>query len=128
MTQPASLDAFDSPIAPDIKKYFVGAEATAAERLKLFKAAADLALSSFGGRQEHYERFYGGDPFALRSQFWFNQFDWEGPARLVEQCLAAMRISDSQLTPRTVWRPYLPTVARRRLLAPGASVAASAYL
>jgi len=90
--QPASLDAFDSPIAPDIKKYFVGAEATAAERLKLFKAAADLALSSFGGRQEHYERFYGGDPFALRSQFWFNQFDWDGPARLVEQCLAAMRI------------------------------------
>ncbi len=89
MYQPGSVGVFDSPIAGDIEKYFVGAEATAAEeRLKLFKAAADLAISSFGGRQELYERFYGGDPFALRSSFWYNQFDWTGPNRLVDACLA----------------------------------------
>ena len=94
--QPASLSAFDSPIGPDVKKYFVGAEVSAEERLKLFKAATDLAVSSFGGRQELYERFYGGDPFALRSQFWFNQFDWDGPMRLVDQCLAAMNLDQNK--------------------------------
>lgn len=32
------------------------------ERLRVFKAAADLAMSSFGRSQELYERFYGGTP------------------------------------------------------------------
>ena len=92
MYQPSSLEAFNSPIAGDIRKYFVGAEAPAEERLKLFKAAADLAISSFGGRHELYERFYGGDPFALRSGFWYNQFDWSEPMRLVDQCLASFDV------------------------------------
>lgn len=95
MYQPASLAAFDSPIGDDIRRYFRGAEVPAEERLKLFKAATDLAISSFGGRQELYERFYGGDPFALMSGFWFNQFDWDEPMRLVDQCLASFDVGDA---------------------------------
>ena len=33
---------------------------------------------------------FARDPFAPWSQFWFNQFDWDGPMRLVDKCLAAM--------------------------------------
>jgi 4-hydroxyphenylacetate 3-monooxygenase len=90
--QPGDVSAFDSPVGGDIQRYFVGAEAAAEERLKVFKAAADLAISAFGGRQELYERFYGGDPFALRSSFWFNQVDWSGPDRLVDACLDAFDV------------------------------------
>jgi len=90
--QPGSVTAFDSPVGGDIQRYFVGAESSAEERLKVFKAAADLAISAFGGRQELYERFYGGDPFALRSSFWFNQVDWSDPDRLVDDCLAAFDV------------------------------------
>jgi 4-hydroxyphenylacetate 3-monooxygenase len=45
----------------DVARYFRGANAEADERVRLFKLAADLAISSFGGRQVLYERFYAGD-------------------------------------------------------------------
>ena len=87
------MTAFDSPIGGDIQRYFVGAESSAEERLKLLQGRSRPGhLSAFGGRQELYERFYGGDPFALRSSFWFNQVDWSGPDRLVDDCLAAFDV------------------------------------
>jgi 4-hydroxyphenylacetate 3-monooxygenase len=53
---------FHSPIAPDLRKYFRGKNASAEEKAKLFKLAWDLAGEAFGSRQVLYERFYSGDP------------------------------------------------------------------
>jgi 4-hydroxyphenylacetate 3-monooxygenase len=39
---------------------------SAAERIRLFRLAWDLALSSFGSRQVLYERFFFGDPVRMQ--------------------------------------------------------------
>ena len=41
--------------------------ATREERVKLFRLGWDVACSSFGGRQELYERFFFGDPVRMAS-------------------------------------------------------------
>jgi len=48
-----------------VEKYFEGATVDARARIKLFRLAFDVAVSSFGGRQELYERYYSGDPVRL---------------------------------------------------------------
>jgi 4-hydroxyphenylacetate 3-monooxygenase len=65
MIPPAS--ALDSPVAEDIDRYLVGATIDARSRLNLFRLAWDVACSSFGGRQELYERFFFGDPSRMAS-------------------------------------------------------------
>jgi 4-hydroxyphenylacetate 3-monooxygenase len=59
--------ALSSPVAEDIDRYLVAANLNARDRLKLFRLAWDVACSSFGGRQELYERFFFGDPFRMAS-------------------------------------------------------------
>jgi 4-hydroxyphenylacetate 3-monooxygenase len=39
--------------------------ADAKARSKLFRLAFDVAVSSFSGRQQLYERYYSGDPVRL---------------------------------------------------------------
>jgi len=75
MYQPASVGVFDSPISGDVSKYYRGATLGAEEKIKLFKAAADLAVSGFGGRHELYERFYAADPFILRVLTQYQNYD-----------------------------------------------------
>ena len=91
---PASAKAFACAIGEDIRRYFQGAEAPAEERLKVFRAAADLALSSVGGRHELYERFYSGDPFFLRSAWQYKRYDWSEPLRLVDSLLSSTTPQD----------------------------------
>lgn len=87
MYQPAEVTAFDSPIAGDLQKFYRGADISAEERIKLFKVASDLVVSSFGGRHELYERFYAGDPMFLRIATQFVQYDWSEPLALVDDLL-----------------------------------------
>lgn len=87
MYQPAEVTAFASPIAEDLQKFYRGADISAEERIKLFKVASDLAVSSFGGRHELYERFYAGDPMFLRIATQFMQYDWSEPLALVDDLL-----------------------------------------
>jgi anthranilate 3-monooxygenase (FAD)/4-hydroxyphenylacetate 3-monooxygenase len=61
MMVPSAAD-FESPIAPDVEKYFQGAGTTARDRIHLYKLAWDLAGEAFGGRQLQYERYFNGDP------------------------------------------------------------------
>jgi 4-hydroxyphenylacetate 3-monooxygenase len=70
MTPPESV--FESPIAADIGRYLVSANLGARERVKLFRLAWDVACSSFGGRQELYERFFFGDPVRMASALYHN--------------------------------------------------------
>ena len=52
---------------PFVAQYFQGANIDARERIKLYRLAFDVAVSSFSGRQELYERYYSGDPVRLAS-------------------------------------------------------------
>jgi 4-hydroxyphenylacetate 3-monooxygenase len=87
MYQPADVTSFDSPVRADVEKFYRGATATAEERIKVFKAASDVAVSSFGGRHELYERFYAGDPMFLRIATQFLQYDWSEPLELADALL-----------------------------------------
>ncbi|GAA2352739.1 4-hydroxyphenylacetate 3-monooxygenase, oxygenase component [Streptomyces violaceusniger] len=61
-----SAEDFDSPIGPDIAKYFQGADSLdATERVRLYKLAWDLCGDAFGQRAVQYERYYAGDPVRL---------------------------------------------------------------
>lgn len=88
MYLPASVEAFDSPIAEDIETYYRGAEVSAEERIKVLKAIADYTVSSFGGRHELYERFYSGDPLLIRAGLQYAGYDWSEPSALVEKFLS----------------------------------------
>ncbi len=89
MYQPASVDVFNSPIKGDIEKYFRGADVSAQEKIKIFKLAADIAVSDFGSRHELYERFYAGDPLFLRSGTQYKNYN-------KEECLSLVkRLTDS---------------------------------
>lgn len=66
MTTPVEQD-FRSEIGGDIEQYLRAARGTARERTAVFRLAWDVACSSFGGRQELYERFFFGDPVRMAS-------------------------------------------------------------
>jgi len=61
---PAGDYAFGRPRSPDALKgsFYQAATAGGAERVRLFRLAWDVAVSSFGSRQALYERFFSGDP------------------------------------------------------------------
>ncbi|MET1013443.1 MAG: 4-hydroxyphenylacetate 3-monooxygenase, oxygenase component [Paenisporosarcina sp.] len=60
-------EAINSPIGSDIHQYLQGSTKTAEERIKVFRLAWDLTMSSFGTRQIQYERYFFGDPIRLTS-------------------------------------------------------------
>ncbi len=59
----------------DVDRYYQAKGADAEERIGLFKLAWDAAGSSFGGRQDLYERFFFGDPVRMSSAYyaWYNK-------------------------------------------------------
>jgi 4-hydroxyphenylacetate 3-monooxygenase len=59
----------------DVDRYFQAKTADAEERIRLFKLAWDAAGSSFGGRQDLYERFFFGDPVRMASAYyaWYDK-------------------------------------------------------
>ena len=63
MITPSKAD-LDSPLSADIEQYLATDKSTAHDRVRLFRLASDLAISSFGNRQVLYERFYASDPLS----------------------------------------------------------------
>jgi 4-hydroxyphenylacetate 3-monooxygenase len=63
MITPSKAD-LASPLATDIDQYLATDKSTAHDRVRLFRLASDLAISSFGSRQVLYERFYASDPLS----------------------------------------------------------------
>ncbi|REB07888.1 4-hydroxyphenylacetate 3-monooxygenase, oxygenase component [Sporosarcina sp. BI001-red] len=62
--------AFQSEIHHDLVQYLQGATKSAEDRVKIFRLAWDLTMSSFGTRQTQYERYFFGDPIRLSSQLY----------------------------------------------------------
>ena len=65
VTLPTEND-FHSEIKTDLDQYLQGATKPAEDKVKLFRLAWDLTMSSFGTRQTHYERFFFGDPVRIK--------------------------------------------------------------
>ena len=65
---------FNSDLRPDLDKYLQAANGNAYDRVKLFRLAWDVCLSSFGSRQTLYERFFFGDPVRMASAL-YNGYD-----------------------------------------------------
>lgn len=68
-------EILDSAARPLVDKYYQAKLADSPERIRLFKLAWDAAGSSFGGRQDLYERFFFGDPVRMASAYyvWYNK-------------------------------------------------------
>ncbi len=52
----------EGPMADAITKFLPARNADAEHRIRLFRLAWDMTISSFGGRQNLYEKFFFGDP------------------------------------------------------------------
>lgn len=62
--------AFQSDIREDLNQYLQAEKMNAEDRVKLFRLAWDLTMSSFGTRQTQYERYFFGDPVRLSSNLY----------------------------------------------------------
>ena len=64
-------NAFQSAaIRADLDQYLQGATKKAEDRVKIFRLAWDITMSSFGTRQTQYERYFFGDPISLFSELY----------------------------------------------------------
>jgi len=63
---PSEAD-FAGPMGRHIEKFLQGARVGARDRVALMRLAWDMTISSFGARQNHYERFFFGDPVRTMS-------------------------------------------------------------
>ncbi|RTQ94001.1 4-hydroxyphenylacetate 3-monooxygenase, oxygenase component [Lysinibacillus telephonicus] len=78
--------AFQSSIRPDLNQYLQGATKSAEDRVKIFRLAWDLTMSSFGTRQTQYERYFFGDPIRISSDL-YKSFPKEEYVKNVSQFL-----------------------------------------
>lgn len=69
VTLPSEKD-FHSELRTDLDQYLQGASKDAEDRVKIFRLAWDLTMSSFGTRQTHYERYFFGDPIRLAGKLY----------------------------------------------------------
>ncbi len=68
-------EVLSSGARQDVERYYQAKLADGEERIRLFKLAWDVAGSSFGGRQDLYERFFFGDPVRMASAYysWYDK-------------------------------------------------------
>lgn len=79
-------EAFLSEVRKDLDHYLQAKSENAEERVKLFRLAWDITMSSFGTRETLYERFFFGDPIKLSSQLYFS-YDKEEYVKRVKKFL-----------------------------------------
>lgn len=85
MATPSRAD-FDSPAASRIRQYFQARNASAEERVGLFRLAWDFIGSDLAGRSELYERFYLSDSFRMMALA-YTLAEKDHPADLVRRLL-----------------------------------------
>jgi 4-hydroxyphenylacetate 3-monooxygenase len=65
---------FNSSIRKDLDHYLKASTKSALDRVKIYRLAWDLSMSSFGSRETLYERYFFGDPIKLTSVL-YTQYD-----------------------------------------------------
>jgi 4-hydroxyphenylacetate 3-monooxygenase len=76
MALPTEESMQNNEIRPTIDAYYQAKNTNSEERIRLFHLAWDIAGSSFGSRQELYERFFFGDPVRMAGAL-YNWYDKE---------------------------------------------------
>ncbi|WP_153732627.1 4-hydroxyphenylacetate 3-monooxygenase, oxygenase component [Sporosarcina obsidiansis] len=79
---------FQSAIEPDLTRYLQGATKSAEDRVKIFRLAWDLTMSSFGTRQTQYERYFFGDPIRLASHL-YKSYSKDGGKDMLNRLLGS---------------------------------------
>ncbi len=98
MLMPTGADFGVPELAPDVGRYYVGANGMASfDRVRLFKLAWDLAGEAFGQRLVQYERYYAGDPIRTLAMTYATGSHQEMLA-LVDTALAAFTGSPVEAT------------------------------
>ena len=80
-------DEFKGPNADAVDKYLQAKNVSAVERIKLFRLAWDMTISSFGGRQNLYEKFFFGDPVRTQCSL-YQGYDASAMVERVDRFLA----------------------------------------
>lgn len=78
------------PMADAIDKYLQASNLDADERIRLFRLAWDMTISSFGGRQNLYEKYFFGDPVRIQCAF-YQGYDLEPQVTKVAEFLEQSR-------------------------------------
>jgi 4-hydroxyphenylacetate 3-monooxygenase len=87
ITLPSSVRDFESgETASDVQRYMRSASSDAKSKVALMRLAWDLIGSEFGGRQQQYEKFYGGASFLVKQNVYRN-FDFKRATALVDAAL-----------------------------------------
>ncbi len=86
MALPSETDMENKEIRPLIDTYYQAKNTNSEERIRLFHLAWDIAGSSFGSRQELYERFFFGDPVRMAGAL-YNWYDKEPYKQRVKEFL-----------------------------------------
>ncbi len=76
-------EVLGSAARQDVDRYYQAKTSGAEERIRLFKLAWDMSGSSFGGRQDLYERFFFGDPVRMASAYyaWYDKEPYKNRVR-----------------------------------------------
>jgi 4-hydroxyphenylacetate 3-monooxygenase len=91
ITLPSSIDDYGNPeVAADMDRYVTSPGVDPRERVALMKLAWDVVGTEFAGRQQQYEKFYGGASFVCKTNM-FRAYDFEGARALVEAALEESR-------------------------------------
>ncbi len=75
------------PMAQAIQKFLQARNASSDERISLYRLAWDMTLSSFGARQNLYEKFFFGDPVRTQCAF-YGSYDKEPYVERIKAFLA----------------------------------------
>lgn len=95
-----SVRELESDRRGDIIHYYQAAYLPGDRRVELFRLAWDIACSSFGGRQELYERYFSGDPWRLMITRYTNYPAKDELKDRVWQFLDRAREADAQVEAR----------------------------
>lgn len=90
---PSSVADMTNPdTRADIDRYVHSPDATAEERVKLFKLAWDAVGSEFAGRHHQYEMFYAGAPFVVKG-YAFRNYGFDEPLGEVDSFLSSYGVA-----------------------------------
>jgi len=79
-------NAFKSTLRKELDQYLQAKSEDAEGRVKIFRLAWDLSMSTFGTRETLYERFFFGDPIKLSSQL-YHSYDKDPYVKRVKDFL-----------------------------------------
>lgn len=86
---PADISVMDDPeLAARFETYFGTPNASAADRMKLFKLAWDVVGSEFAGRHQSYEKFYAGASFVVKN-YSYREAPWARFDKIVDDLLGS---------------------------------------